>query len=78
MRWIKANEMGPDLKHKDQFSKMFSDNVICLDEDGEPHIACLTYWDFDFMWEFTDDEAAHEVDEVTYWAPIPPLSKEDD
>lgn len=40
MRWIKANEMGPDLKHKDQFGKMFSDNVICLDEDGEPHIAC--------------------------------------
>ena len=78
MRWIKANELGPDLKHEDPFGNRFSDNVLCLDEDGEPHIAKLTSSSFDFTWEFADDEEVHEVDEVTYWAPIPPLSKESD
>lgn len=73
MRWIKANEMGPDLKYIDTLGigKKFSDKVLCLDEDGEPHVGILTYIDGDFLWEFDCDHRPREVDEVTYWAPIP-------
>ena len=72
MRWVKSTEELPKLNKRG-----VSGDVLVMNKNGDTYIGHLYKRDIDgvIRWKLTGTFGIKEIEEVPYWAPIPPIPK---
>lgn len=70
MRWVKSTEELPKLNDWG-----VSENVLLMNKNGDAYIGYLYKSDIDggIRWKFIGTFGTKGIEEVPYWAPIPPI-----